>query len=163
IAGATSPDFMFMTTAADNGARFRCVVSNSVGSATSNAALLTVTTCQPPVAAFTAPPIGALFSGGETISFAGTGTDPQDGGLPASAFTWEVVLHHADHTHPFMQPTSGITSGSFTVPTSIETDPNIFFRIHLTVRNSCGLTHHVTRDVLPRTVNVTITSDPVGL
>jgi glucose/arabinose dehydrogenase len=163
IAGATSPSFSLTAAATDNGARFRVVVTNSAGSTTSNAATLTVTTCQPPVATITAPAVGTLYSGGQTINFAGTGTDLEDGTLPASAFTWEVVFHHADHTHPFMQPTTGITSGSFTVPTNIETDSNVFFRIHLTVRDSCGLTRHVTRDVLPRTVNITITSDPVGL
>jgi glucose/arabinose dehydrogenase len=163
IAGATSPSFSLTATATDNGARFRAVVTNSAGSTTSNAATLTVTTCQPPVATITAPAAGTLYSGGQTINFSGTGTDAEDGTLPASAFTWEVVFHHDDHTHPFMQPTGGITGGSFTVPTNIETDSNVFFRIHLTVRDSCGLTHHVTRDVMPRTVNITITSDPVGL
>jgi hypothetical protein len=31
------------------------------------------------------------------------------------------------------QPTSGITGGSFVVPTTGETSANVFFRIHLTV------------------------------
>ena len=43
---------------------------------------------------------------------------PRTGTLPAAAFTWEVVFHHDTHTHPFMQPTSGITSGSFVIPTT---------------------------------------------
>ncbi len=46
IAGATSPNYTIAaTTLADNGAKFRCVVTNAFGNATSNEAALTV---QPP-------------------------------------------------------------------------------------------------------------------
>jgi len=34
-----------------------------------------------------APAQGALYTAGTTVNFAGTGTDPEDGTLPASAFT----------------------------------------------------------------------------
>ncbi|HVF28143.1 MAG TPA: PQQ-dependent sugar dehydrogenase, partial [Pyrinomonadaceae bacterium] len=49
IAGANASSYTTPPTiAADTGARFRCVVSNSSGSATSNEAVLTVTANQPP-------------------------------------------------------------------------------------------------------------------
>jgi len=49
IAGANASSYTTPpTVAADTGARFRCVVSNSSGNATSNEATLTVTTPQPP-------------------------------------------------------------------------------------------------------------------
>ena len=48
---------------------------------------LTVTTNQPPVGTITQPAVGTLYSGGNVISYAGTATDPEDGALPASAFT----------------------------------------------------------------------------
>ena len=41
------------------------------------------------------------------MTFAGTGSDAEDGALPASAFTWRVDFHHDDHTHPHVEPTSG--------------------------------------------------------
>ena len=116
-----------------------------------------------PVATITQPAAGSLYSGGQTINFAGTATDAEDGTLPASAFTWEVVFHHDTHTHPFMQPTSGITSGSFVIPTTGETAANVWYRIHLTVRDSAGLTHTTFRDVLPRTAQVTVATNPAGL
>jgi uncharacterized protein (TIGR03437 family) len=48
ISGATSSTYMIASTAlSDNGAKFRCVVTNSFGTATSNEATLTVQ--QPPV------------------------------------------------------------------------------------------------------------------
>ena len=97
------------------------------------------------------------------INYAGTGTDPEDGTLPASAFTWQVDFHHDTHTHPFMPPTTGATSGSFTIPTTGETSANVWYRIYLTVRDSGGLTHTTFRDVLPRKVQLTLATNPAGL
>jgi glucose/arabinose dehydrogenase len=163
IAGATSASYTFTAQAADNGATFRVIVSNAFGSVTSNAATLTVTQNSAPTATITAPAAGTLYTAGGTVNYAGTGTDPQDGTLPASAFTWEVVFHHDTHTHPFVPPTSGATSGSFVVPNTGETATNVFYRIHLTVRDSSGFTHSTFRDVLPRTSTLTLQSSPSGL
>src|SRR6185436_8420799 len=102
--------------ASDNGALFRCVVTNSAGTATSGAATLTVTTNTPPTATITSPAAGTLYTAGTTITFSGTGMDPEDGTLPASAFTWQVDFHHDTHVHPFLAPFSGVTGGSFQIP-----------------------------------------------
>jgi len=164
ISGATSSSYTTpATTTADNGSVFTCVVSNANGTATSNSATLTVVPTQPPVATITAPAAGALYSGGEVINYSGAGTDEEDGNLPPSAFTWEVVFHHNTHTHPFIQPFSGVTSGSFTIPTVGETATNVWYRIHLTVTDSSGLKHSVFRDISPRVSTITLTSDPGGL
>ncbi len=151
------------TTLADSGARFRCTVSNSLGTATSNEATLTVTVNQPPVATISTPAEGTLYSGGQTISYSGTATDPETGSLPASAFTWEVNFHHDAHTHPAVPPTSGSKSGSFTVPQTGETSANVWYRIHLTVTDPAGLTHTVYRDILPRTSVITLQTNPANL
>ena len=80
IAGATSPSYTLASAqASDNGARFRAVVTNPFGTATSNEATLTVTSNAAPVATITQPAAGSLYSGGQTISFAGTATDAEDG------------------------------------------------------------------------------------
>jgi hypothetical protein len=164
IPGATSASYTLSNvTTSDNGARFRARVTNSAGSAVSNEATLTVTSNQPPSATISQPPAGSLYSGGERISYAGSGSDPEDGALPASAFTWKVDFHHADHVHPFIAPTSGASSGSFVVPTTGHTEADVFYRIHLTVRDSGGLTTTVFRDVQPRTVQVTLATVPAGL
>lgn len=166
IPGATAATLSFTATSADNGATYRVVVTNARGSATSNRATLTVNPAanpNAPTAAITQPVAGTSFAGGDVIQFAGTGTDPEDGALPAGAFTWEVVLHHDTHTHPFFGPTSGVKNGSITIPTRGETSSNIFYRIHLKVTDSGGRTHEVTRDLLPRTVSVTLASNPNGL
>ncbi len=162
IAGATGPTLSFTATSADDGATFRAVVTNAAGTATSNAATLTVGGSAP-TASITTPAAGATYAAGTTVSFSGTGTDPQDGALPPSAFTWEIVFHHDTHTHPFYGPTSGVTSGSVTIPDRGEVATNVFYRLHLTVRDSSGLTHTVTRDLVPRVANVTLQTNPAGL
>src|SRR5215207_6411343 len=163
IAGANSPAYTTPpVSAADDGARFRCVVSNAFGSATSNEAVLTVVSNQPPTGTITQPAAGGLYSAGDTITYAGTAADPEQGTLPPSAFTWEVVFHHDTHTHPFIAPTSGAAGGSFTIPRTGETSANVFYRIHLTVTDSGGLTHTSFRDVRPRTVTITLAASPSG-
>ncbi len=163
ISGATGASLSFVASAADNGATFRVIVSNAFGTVTSSSATLTVTSNAAPVATITSPTTGTSYAAGDTINYAGTGTDTEDGALAASAFTWEVVFHHADHTHPFVPATSGARSGSFTIPKLGEVATNVFYRIHLTVRDSAGLTTETTRDVVPRVSTLSLRTNPAGL
>jgi len=159
IPNANAATYSFTTTANDDGAMFRVVVSNTVGSATSNAATLTVLTNIAPTARITAPVSGTNYRGGQTFTFSGTGTDPEDGTLPPSAFTWRVDFHHDDHVHPFMPATSGVTTGTFTIADRGETSANVFYRVYLTVRDSSGLTSTTTVDLRPLTSVVRIESN----
>jgi glucose/arabinose dehydrogenase len=162
IANATSPTYSFTATATDNGAMYRALVSNAAGSALSNAATLTVLSNAAPMGTITAPANGASYRGGQVFTFAGTGSDAEDGALPASAFTWRVDFHHDDHTHPHVPATSGITSGTFTIANRGETSANVFYRVILTVRDSAGLTHTSSVDVRPLTTVVRIESNVAG-
>jgi glucose/arabinose dehydrogenase len=167
IPGATGATYAIVSTQpSDNGARFRVVVTNSAGGATSNEATLTVNANTAPTATITAPVNGSLFQGGETISFAGTGSDTEDGTVPAARFTWTALLFHDDgslHSHPFYGPASGVTSGSFPIPTQGETSSNIWYRVYLRVTDSQGLAHTDSVDIQPRKANVTLTTSPAGL
>ena len=164
ISGATAASYTTPATViGDNGAMFRCVVTNATNSATSNAAALTVTTNVAPTPTITLPVISTTYAGGDTISYAGTGTDPEDGTLPASAFTWRVDFQHDTHTHPFIAATTGATSGSFVIPTTGETSANVWYRIYLTVRDSGGMATTVSRDVMPRKSVITLASVRSGL
>jgi glucose/arabinose dehydrogenase len=161
IPGATGSSYTVTNAQlADSGARFRAVVSNATGSATTNAATLTVTSNQPPAATINAP---AAYRAGDAIAYAGSATDPEDGALGGSRFTWRVDFHHADHVHPFMAPAIGSTSGAFTIPATGHTDADVWYRIHLTVRDSGGLETSVQRDVRPRTARLTLATNVPGL
>ena len=163
IAGATAPDYTIAAVAqTDNSARFRALVTNSFGNALSNEAVLTVSSNQSPTGTITQPAAGTLYSGAMVINYAGTATDPEDGTLAASAFTWRVDFHHDTHAHPFIAATTGVRSGSFTIPTTGETSANVWYRIFLTVRDSAGVQHTSQRDILPRTSRITLATNPAG-
>jgi glucose/arabinose dehydrogenase len=164
IPGATAPDYTITSVVqSDHSARFRAVVSNDFGQVFSNNAVLTVAANEPPRATISEPATGTLYTAGAIVRYAGAGNDLEDGTLAPSRFTWQVDFHHDSHAHPFIAATSGASSGSFVVPTTGETSPNVWYRIYLTVRDSGGLVQTVFRDVLPRRVRVTIASNPAGL
>ena len=157
IAGASSSSYTIASVSAgDNNALFRCVVSNAQGNAVSNDATLTVTGNSAPVATITQPAAGVQYSGGDVIAYAGSGSDAEDGTLPASALTWQVDFHHDTHVHPFLPPWSGVTSGTFTIPRTGETSANVWYRIYLTVTDAQGMRTTTFRDILPRTVTITL-------
>jgi glucose/arabinose dehydrogenase len=118
---------------------------------------------QPPRPVIDLPEEGLTFRAGEAIGFSGSARDPEDGAVPASRLTWEVVFHHDTHTHPFVEPFSGSRSGSFVPATRGETSDNVWYRIHLTATDSAGNTAEVTRDVRPRKSTVSLTTSPSGL
>ena len=149
----------------DDGAQFDCVVTNDFGTATSNPATLFVVgkANQPPVGTITAPTQETLYTAGQVINYLATATDPEDGSLLPSAFTWRVDFHHDTHVHPFLPETRGVTGGSFTVPTMGETSANVWYRVHLTVTDAAGLTHSSFQDVLPQKVTITLAANLAGV
>ena len=164
ISGATSASYTTPTTTmADNNTTYRCVVTNSVGTATSNSATLRVTNGTAPTATIVTPVVGAMYSAGTTLSFSGVGTDPEDGNLPSSAFKWRIDFHHDTHTHPAMPDTTGITAGTFAIPNSGETSANVWYRVYLTVTDSAGLSATAFVDVRPNTAVMTLATSPAGL
>jgi glucose/arabinose dehydrogenase len=164
IPGATSPGYTVQAAQpADDGDGFRCLVSNDFGSDTSVEATLHVRVDAAPLPTIVSPAAGTLYRAGATIDFLGRAADPEDGKLTAPAFTWEVVFHHDEHTHPFLPPTSGVRSGSFVIPSEGETSANVFYRVHMRVRDSAGNEVATFRDLLPVTSDVRIETQPPGL
>ena len=164
IPGATGASYTVPAAAVgDSGAAFQVVVSGAGGFVTSSPATLTVINNNAPTATITLPAAGSLWRGGAPLTFSGTASDPEDGVLPPSAFTWEVVFHHATHTHPFVVPYSGVTGDTITLPDTGETAADVWYRVNLTVRDSAGLTHSTSVDVRPETVNLALATEPAGL
>lgn len=67
------------------------------------------------------------------------------------------------HTHPFIDPVTGAPSLTFTIPNDNEIESTVFYRVHLTVTDSGGASTEVTRDLLPRTSQITLATNPPGL
>jgi hypothetical protein len=116
----------------------------------------------PPVAAISSPATGASYVAGARIAFAGSATDPEDGAVPASRFTWQLELHHGADTSLPIAPIAGTASGSFVVPTTGDPSPDVWYRVRLTVTDSSGQEGSTFVDLTPRTVQLTIRSNRSG-
>jgi glucose/arabinose dehydrogenase/PKD repeat protein len=115
----------------------------------------------PPTATIGAPAPGTTWAVDDVIDFTGSAIDAQDGPLPASALSWDLVLHHCPsgscHTHP-VQSFSGV-GGSFTAP---DHEYPSYFVLRLTATDSGGLTDTQSIQLDPKTVTVTLNSSPGG-
>jgi len=87
----------------------------------SSTATVTVSVANsPPVATILTPASSLLWRVGDEIFFSGRGDDPDEGVLPATDLTWDVILHHCAsltdcHAH-HVQTLPGIDHGSFLAP-----------------------------------------------
>ena len=115
-----------------------------------------------PQASISNPLAGQTFRAGDTVNFAGSAADAEDGVLAASRLSWWAELHHDSHTHPFQPVTAG-ASGTVTIPVRGETAATIFYRFHLLATDSAGATHEVTRDIQPQTAQISLVTVPAGL
>ena len=137
ISGATSASYTTPATAAsDNGAQFSVTVTNSVGSATSNAATLTVTV--PPV--ISSQPRARRCSAGQTATFSVTAIGLGHPDLSVEE-EWQrdqrrdcVLVHHPGH------PTSD-NGASFTV-TVTGTSGNVTSNAATLTVNGRAVDHH---------------------
>ncbi|MFY9307418.1 MAG: PQQ-dependent sugar dehydrogenase [Bacteroidia bacterium] len=165
IPGATSSTYTISNTQSSHAGQYRAVVTNSYGTATSNAATLTVTAFNAaPNATILSPANQTPFRAGDIINFSGDATDAEDGTLPASAFEWTVEFHHNNnHFHPGPVIPSGIKTGSFATSNDDHTSANIFYRLKLRVTDSHGLVDTAYVDIVPITSSVTIVTQPPGL
>jgi PKD repeat protein len=129
----------------------------------SNTASVTITAGNtPPSATMTRPAAGTTWKVGDVISFSGTATDTQDGTLPASALTWELIQQHCPsncHQHS-LQTFAGVSSGSFIAP---DHEYPSYLELRLTATDSGGLKSTVTRRLDPRTVVLSFQTNPGGM
>jgi glucose/arabinose dehydrogenase/PKD repeat protein len=117
-----------------------------------------------------APQLGAVspapsvtWSVGETVHFSAEATDPEDGALAASRFTWQLSIRHCPsgvcHTHP-LQAYPGVKSGSFQAP---DHEYPSHLLLTVTVKDSQNLAADRTIELDPKTVTLGFGSSPAGL
>ncbi len=111
-----------------------------------------------PTASITAPVDESSYRDGGTVTVRGSGTDPEDGALPESAYSWQVLLHHGSHLHEH----TTATGSQFSFVTAIDHDADSYYEIKLTVTDSGGLKHTSSVDVRPQTSKLTLASSPAG-
>lgn len=150
-----------------NGA-YTATLTVSNGSQSASATTPVTVGASAPMAAIAAR---TTYSGGDTLSFSGTATDPTDGTLPASAYTWQVdyitnavtqPFYNSEAAQPFYGPTSGSTSGSVVLPRTYSPDTASRYRITLTVVDSLGIRTTVTRDVQAKRTSWSVSASAQG-
>ena len=118
----------------------------------------------PPTATIDTPLPSATWKVGEEISFSGTASDGEDAALPASALSWEWVVHHcptADTCHEHVwENFPGVASGTFTAP---DHEYPSYLELRLTATDSGGLTDTKSMRLDPQTVEFSFRADPAGL
>jgi len=91
----------------------------------------------PPTATLVSPPSYRTYATGETISFSGSATDPDEGTLGPSALRWTVILHHGNHEHAY-QDSTGAT-GSFLAVDHGSNGEAFYYELVLTATDATGL------------------------
>jgi hypothetical protein len=138
ISGATSASYTTpATVSGDNGATFRVIVTNSVASATSNTATLTVN-ASPVAPSISTQPANQVVTAGQpaTFSVVAAGTGP---------LTYQCQKNNSN--------ISGATSASYTTPATVSGDNGATFRVIVT--NSVT---SVTSNSATLTVNTVVVS-----
>ena len=151
LSGATSASYTTPATAlTDTGTTFKCIVTNSAGSATSNAATLTVSASAP---AITSQPANQNITVGQTATFSvsASGTAPlsyQWQSAPSGSSTYSNI--------------SGATSASYTTPVAALTDSGTSFKCVVTNSAGSTTTSAATLTVTASAVAPSITAQPVS-
>jgi hypothetical protein len=109
------------------------------------------------------PTNGTLYAGGSTLAYSGSATDYSGSALPATAFTWSGEYYHDGQVAPAFGPVTGVTLGSYQIPTNEAGSTNAFYTVSLTVTDTNGYQQSVSTEVLPQTASVTLATVPSGL
>jgi hypothetical protein len=127
IAGATDPTYNTgTTTLSQNGERYRAVATNGTGSATSNAATLTVDPV-PQAPVFTTQPTAQTVTAPAAATFTAAAS-----GVPTPTLQWQLST---DGGTTFAN-INGATSGTYTTPATTQADSGKRYRVIAT--NSAG-------------------------
>lgn len=117
----------------------------------------------PPTPVIDTPAGSLTWKVGDPIAFSGHATDPQDGTIPGSGLNWQIIMHHCttpSTCHEHQITGQGGASGSFT---AVDHEYPSWLELRLTATDSGGLTGTTSVRLDPKTVNITLASNPPGL
>jgi hypothetical protein len=139
IAGATTTTYSFTTTASQNGYEYRAVFTNSAGSATTNAATLTVNVAVT-APSITTQPANQTVTAGQTATFTAAAS-----GFPTPTVQWQLSTNGGSTWSNI----SGATATSYSVTNTTTSQSGSEYRAVFT--NSAG---SATTNAATLTVNV---------
>jgi len=100
--------------------------------------VLSATEIASPLPVIAQPASSSSYSPGSVINFNGNATDFNDLPLAANRLSWRIYYVEGGQTNLVHGPLSGITQGTYTVPTNAST--NGFYLLTLTASNPAGRT-----------------------
>ena len=154
VAGASSASLQLPTTSvAQNGQQLRVVVSNSAGSVTSSAALLTVTAA-PAAPALSLQPVAASVTAPAPASFSASAT-----GTPAPSYQWQ----RSNDAGATWAAIAGATAASYTTTALSANDSGARFRVLATNSMGTATSAAVTLTVSAAAVAPSITTQPADV
>lgn len=142
---------------------YDAVLTVSDGASSHSAPPLRVVVGHAPIPAITSPTANSRYVAGQTITFNGAARDVEDGPLAASALSWQVLLVHGLHEHPFLGQQSGVSGGAFSVPLGGHEPADTHYAIVLTARDSDGIESSTTVTIFPVVINVSFHTLPEGI
>jgi glucose/arabinose dehydrogenase/PKD repeat protein len=118
----------------------------------------------PPVPSIAAPAPGTTFAVGQPITLHGGAVDAQDGALGADRLAWNVIVHNGALAHTLLGPVAGNdVVFAAPAPEGLTAAANSTLEVQLTATDFSGATATVTRNLLPRKVDLTFATVPPGL
>jgi glucose/arabinose dehydrogenase/PKD repeat protein len=142
----------------------RLTVTDSRGLASTSAAQVAISAGNtPPTIRITSPAASKLFAVGEHITLTAAASDAEDGTLAGASITWNVLRHHAEHTHPWFSGTGASVVIDGAAPEDLAAAMSSYLEIQVTATDSDGLSTTVSQDLNPRKVNLTFASSPNGM
>mmetsp|Transcript_44369 Transcript_44369/g.107295 ORF Transcript_44369/g.107295 Transcript_44369/m.107295 type:complete len:1184 (-) Transcript_44369:345-3896(-) len=125
----------------------------------------TVVVGSPPTATIASPEEDLEFVVGQVFTLQGRAFDADGNRLDDTQLSWEVRQHHADHWHPFLDPTSGnnIEISPAPPPEDFFASTNSYLKVILTATDVNGVSTVVERNIQPTKVLVDIETSPQGL
>jgi hypothetical protein len=102
-----------------------------------------------PIPTIVLPTNGTVYSNGTTLTYSGTATDYSGKALPATSYSWSGELYTNGVASPAFGPVTGVTVGTYRIPTNSPISTNVFYQITLTVIDTNGYQQSVSRDVFP--------------
>jgi len=97
---------------------------------------------------------------GDFVTMLATGSDFEDGSLPASRFRWNVVLFHKEHQHPL----GNFVGNPARFMAVDDHDADSYYQVTLTVTDSEGLSTRLAPVIVrPATAELKIKSKPRGV
>ncbi len=144
---------------------YTATLTASNGSQQSTAQVKVTVGSLPPSPSISTPLEGTNVYPGQTVTYQGSATDPEDGPLGAAALKWNVLLHHNTHVHNFIGSTG--SQGSF-VAQNHGAIGTFSYETVLTATDSSGLeastsVHlNVLQDVSPPGAPANLTAQAAG-